>query len=815
MKTAAIYDFVGNIREAFEVTHEKVSCDTNSSSKGANHHILVIDRSGSMYYDIEALKDTVIKILTIGEYDNENTLVSLVSYSSTGDCGVHFSRTPISEVMATGSPYIKEIKKIRATCLTCISQALEKAESLIDDGESTAITLHSDGFANDPSPRHESENIAEICERLSKKNVFVNTIAYSNYSDFVLLSKVANDVSGMCIQANSSKDVYDAIAQSSKALSEGSTNTIEVDQKDSDYLMFVSKDPRKIVGGSNNLTIRGVGEGGVVIRFKKISDTSAINEPNGRLADPIVEFALLAMAKSKLAAGDINYAKYAMMSSMNLTLTEKHSRALTPKQIAEMATDLDQCLFVDGGKGHKYNTKPGLKTDGPSVIELASVLNEVGKDVLINVDKLASTYVRKGLKKIAGKRLPDGCVEEPMVDIEPLSKTPYARMGSVDINRDSATINVTIPKKVKLVSRATRQEIPEVAGILLDNLQDYKRYTIVSDGELNLQSLTVKFATEGAYNQVNSLGFNLGKFNPSSEYDINLSSIPVCPYEFDASGFNFDDISAANIISKILTSLSTGKSAVYSAEQVAALKDYCLSANLYINWPTTNSYADLDQAMQEGKVDSRTSYKVKIGSTTVLNTGKYKSANQFIDRMYTVEIDDNKQKKANMEMFAIPNASFSHKVLSSKIKITNEDLIQKEIYDEILGLAPPNKIAEIDQRCGSSLVRISKERTQLIDSGEFTKVVSDSAKAIKKYESSIWAKNVCPLIFFIGATGLVPEELETEAMTAEELLSSYPTLSMSKTEKDGSFFVAGNKVISVYAEDVRFTVDRKIKTAGQ
>src|SRR5262249_24366694 len=154
--------------------------------KSLAHNIIIVDRSGSMYGDIDPLKETLLKLLTLEEYKRFDLVVTLLSYSSQGDCQVHFQRAPIKDIMQRGSRYQKEIEKIRSTGLTCISLALRLAGSLVKDEELTAITLHSDGYANHPSANAEVKELEKICDELQDRDVVVNTIAYSNSSDFRL-----------------------------------------------------------------------------------------------------------------------------------------------------------------------------------------------------------------------------------------------------------------------------------------------------------------------------------------------------------------------------------------------------------------------------------------------------------------------------------------------------------------------------------------------------------------------------------------------------------------------------------------------------
>src|SRR5207244_12099546 len=105
------------------------------------HSIIVIDRSGSMYRSIEDLKTNLLKLLTLDEYSNSDLLVTLISYSSQGDLTVHFQRTPVTEIMKPNSRSQAEIRNIRAPALTCISQGVQLAASLVKGDELTAIKI--------------------------------------------------------------------------------------------------------------------------------------------------------------------------------------------------------------------------------------------------------------------------------------------------------------------------------------------------------------------------------------------------------------------------------------------------------------------------------------------------------------------------------------------------------------------------------------------------------------------------------------------------------------------------------------------------
>jgi hypothetical protein len=172
-KRFVVYGFDGKPKQHYVVevaTHDASSAAGKKEVK-AGHTIIIVDRSGSMYCDIAALKDMLKKLLTLEEYMNSSMIVSLISYSTSGDCKVHFDRVKVSDVMKAGSKQQAEINRIASSGLTCISQALNVAKGLVRPDEPTAIILHSDGYANDPSVWSEQRQVLSVCEGFRGQNV--------------------------------------------------------------------------------------------------------------------------------------------------------------------------------------------------------------------------------------------------------------------------------------------------------------------------------------------------------------------------------------------------------------------------------------------------------------------------------------------------------------------------------------------------------------------------------------------------------------------------------------------------------------------
>src|SRR5262245_5133156 len=165
-----LYNLLGKPRAYYLVEPDELSRPpADKKSKAVAHSIIIVDRSGSMYGEIERTKDTLLRVLTLDEYSQFNLLVTLISYSGEGDVICHFDRAPIREIMKKGSKYQQDIQRIRTAGLTCISQALRMAAEKVKDGELTAITLHSDGYANDPSATTEAGALIKTCGEMKNQ----------------------------------------------------------------------------------------------------------------------------------------------------------------------------------------------------------------------------------------------------------------------------------------------------------------------------------------------------------------------------------------------------------------------------------------------------------------------------------------------------------------------------------------------------------------------------------------------------------------------------------------------------------------------
>lgn len=818
-----LFNLLGQPRAYYLVEpHELPRDAAKKDAKSVAHSVIVVDRSGSMYSDLPATKETLLKILTLDEYAQFNLLVTLISYSSEGDVKCHFERVPIREIMKKDSKYQQDIKSIRTSCATCISQGLKMASEKVKDGELTAITVHTDGYANDPSATSEATSLLKICDDMKGKDVFVNTLAYGNYTDFRLLSRVANAGSGSCIKAGKIADVYASLYSSTKTLGSSVTPPIEVPlEKGFDYHVFVSRSGGRVNGSAETLSIRGLKteDDAVVYRYRKLSKADY-----DKLADVPTEQtseAVFAFSKGHLAEGNLNTAKYALSSTFDATLVGAHARALTNNQVAAMATDIDALLLTDPGQlaNHTVLDQVPVNKKIP-FLTLINLLDVNRGNFVINRKALTEVYVRRGLKRINGTRDKDtGTVTKPWLETEFVSEDEYLPISSFDVNRNTATMNMMLTRKVKLVPAGGGAPIEQVAGIKLDNLSTFNNYTLVGDGELTVPYLRIKISNKSLFDKLANEGVlevdgqPAAKYDKDQEYTLRLDQLPIVPPFEGTVNLDgvFNELAELKVLSSLCAAHLKEESAELAPEQVEELKKHYLSKSLFLSFPTTNPYAKLEEALSDGSVDTRTSYKIDIGTKSILNLSKLHSANKFLERMYEVTGADGKpMDKPAFEDTLGGDVSYKHKTLSAKTKVTKVDDFMKALFDDFLGLRPNGSAIKILEAVGADkLAAIVKDRAKgkQPDRKAFVEALT-ARKKLEARSEEVFADKLSALVFYVGATGLLPDEVDAKAVSADVLAQKYPDLAFSKDEKEGTFFEVGDTIISVYAKTEYFSRDK-------
>ena len=785
-----LHDFQGNPVSYWFV--KRVDTPQPKVEKTLGHHIVIVDRSGSMYGVMDDTKKMVEKVMTVEEFHNANLLLSLISYSSAGDLTVHFSRVPVQEVNKPGSTHIEQLRQIQATCLTCASQALEEASKLIGE-ETTGISLHTDGWFNDRSPAEEKKRIAGLLKELNKKpNVMLNTIAYGNYSDFNYLAQIANAMSGSSILAKDVKAVYAGLHDTTALLAGRTRPAIPLGIEGADWQVALNLSQKKVNGAATDLTIRGMGENDDlrIYRFSRVVEGtySRSNVPDCDRTEEGLQI-LAAFARTKLAEGKINEAKFALVTMRMPDLLKKHYNALSSNKLALFAQDLDGLMSASPEEFASFNRSDSFGFPHREDLKtLFNFLHHNRDGFAVHMPSFLDGYTRRGIARLEGKFDENGqfipndvaLVEDTTLEEDPL-------------NTSEATINMTTARPAVLMKNG--KKVPRVAGKKLD-LSLMRSYTLVGDGEVLVDKFPIVINDQVVLHRLISDRFIPADTKLNQPVNIELPEFPVVPMAQGAlPAPNSNDLKnyakvllEAKLYAAVLPAEVKGTQE-WTAEQVEELKSFNLTPNLYFSAPTTNHYTDKNAAASQGLIDSYTKYTVSLGNelATDIRSSLW-SANEYLARRFTVKVPNttlelDKEgfiKKPKIEHLRLSDAEVGIKQLSSRTKLTPLDHFVFPIFQDFLLKEMPTLTIEK-----------AKEKLELAE---------HQIEAYEKYFSDF--------SMILGSTGLIPDDWEAEIIPGDNLVERHPDMDMPKAHKEGTFFRVNDIYLGVHPEVAWYTTDK-------
>ncbi|RCJ41362.1 hypothetical protein A6769_00080 [Nostoc punctiforme NIES-2108] len=443
-----------------------------------------------------------------------------------------------------------------------------------------------------------------------------------------------------------------------------------------------------------------------------------------------------------------------------------------------------------------------------SLVELIKIFAEYRNNIIVNIKHLQEHYQRTGVKRIRGVRNENGELLQPWLTTEYIDNAEYVGMGEFQFSRNAATINMLVKRRVKLAKFEDQTPTIEIAGLLVNDLNTFNNYTIVSDGKINVKSLQVKISSKKVFDLLKQKGIlDAEEFDFRAEYTIQLDNLPLVAANSRYSSIDglFDELAEIKVLTSIICAHLKRESDVFIEVQLDEFKKHYLSKNTYINFPTTNEYTDINEALANGTLNSKLSYKIDIGSQYILNLSKLPSANKFLNRMYRFYEKETGEIiiKPSFEMAFNRNLAVRHRLLSSRTKITKVDELMKPIFDDFLGLEQNGIVGDILKKVGAdSLAQLlqDKQAGKQISKEEMVAALTVANKKLEQYAENIYQDKISPLVFYIGSTGLLPDQMEAKAMTADEAAAKYPNLQFSKDEQEGTFFAVGGSIISIYTK---------------
>lgn len=750
-------------------------------SPEVTHHILVVDRSGSMWGDIEKLKQSLEQALAVESAMNGSVETSLISFSTDGDVTLHWSKVTADDVMKLNNPFLGKLRSIRATFLTGISQGLRMALGQVDETQTTGITLFTDGYANSPSSFSENQALdAFVADASQNPRLFMNCIGYRSWCDWPRMTAMANALSGKCVKAATFKDVLDSMRDTQELLAGNVCPAVNIKSLgDGSLLMAINRTTGQVNATRGDLQMRGISESDDVSVYAVLAAEPTYNIPKGVKAlskDDAYLYGAMAIGFASLS--DLRTAKEVLFDSGNKTLWEEHQSAMTPSTLSAMLDDLSG--WVAKGNNEDYemgrNTRPKF-----NLFDLASVLDGLPSKSIGISDEFYEGYRRRSLKRVPGKREEDGTITPPNAELVPNGRV-YIR--GVSFNTSDASVQLETIQDTRLRNLSTGEFVDEIQFINVATIPSFRSYTLISAGERNVERIPLEAYTEQAWKALHPFmvpseiarGFKPGRIVRLELKKFRLDT-DTCPSAEVILQEQLKLQQATARVKALSAMLNKGEASPMSPDQVDALKHFHLSPAMYFSPPTTYHYTDRDEAVEKGEIDSYTRYKVFFGTTGILNKGAFKSGNAFLAKRYKVTDEDgNVAKKPNLQGY-LQGDTYEVKP-PGRGAWADADNLLSEVFDEIL-------LGE----------RLSNE------------AIGQELAAQKEVVGS--AESMCQgLVMEIGCTGLLPSQLESSMTRYEpEDFAKKFGVKLKKAEAEGLFYVADNGlVLSIVPETSWYTV---------
>lgn len=196
----------------FRITNQVTSKDY------VNHHILLADCSGSMYSNMNKLKEKIVQTMQALS-QIPNSYVSVIKYSSHNEASVLISTVKCDDVSyKMNLVYEKVNSGLFANGVTVISEPLEMAitscKSLAGIADKHHIAVFTDGCLVPMkwSSKQEADKCFEVAKICNSNGIFLNAIGFGQYYDREFLNELVEKAgNGEVIHIDHVENYYDVI----------------------------------------------------------------------------------------------------------------------------------------------------------------------------------------------------------------------------------------------------------------------------------------------------------------------------------------------------------------------------------------------------------------------------------------------------------------------------------------------------------------------------------------------------------------------------------------------------------------------------
>lgn len=510
---------------------QTVSSMQEKKTPPKTHHVLVIDCSGSMYYDLPKIRLQLHNRLPslLGEGD----LISLVWFSGRGEFGRLVDRVEVKNLMQLEKLNQAIDRWLQPMGCTGFVEPLQSVKDLLgmeSDGRAVSLLFLTDGCDNEWG----TDQILTATEELQSLVQAASFVEYGFYCNHSLLEKMAETLGGQVVFAEDF-DQYDPVFEQVIKLGAPSKKVEVLLQEEPMFGLVWA------VGENGPQTFK-VDTGKVWVP-ETVSSIHFFNS-DGKLSDDDAAPALQGLSVLALRRQS-KFVKEALSEIGDVRLWNLYSNAFGKQNTYDCAqeflkTSLDHSKLYSEGKSSDLKEDPNAFT----VLDLVHVLQKTSCKV--DLEALNYSRIGKATKTVDGELTEEekAALAEEMSkakspeDLEKVlekGKLLAASKTSVKLKWDNKVLTVgdvvwneTRPNlSIRFFVKGTVElPSPRPAGLPdVFHSFTYRNYTVIKDGLLNIEELPVYLSQEG-WDELRKHGLVQGDWKDELQ-TLNLRKLPL------------------------------------------------------------------------------------------------------------------------------------------------------------------------------------------------------------------------------------------------------------------------------------------------
>lgn len=380
---------------------------------GRTHHLLILDRSGSMYLDLNSAVDQAERVIDrIGDDD----LLSVGWFSGPGQFDM------IVQGAKKGQDVKLLIQKLRSTVgLTVFSEVMAKAASVVElyagIVDQTQITFLTDGNPVTPwSIKEEETRLLDIIRHLNSAELSLtalNTIGFGRYYNRELMVKMSESTEfGVFVHSSRMDEFLDIIDTNIETASGLVSASMSVEPTGKDYEVLYLGDKTASLKSNESISMRRldatrntvyvIGDADSILLNDNAIVPKTISVTNmGDLPPMMYEDFLYAYAHEKYYRGERQVSLDVVVSNLrDRYLADMMMNAFTQEEVASATAALRAAMLSETGRYLNGKAPAGYlpKKDALCVIDVFSILFNGEDTCYLANHPRASSYERIGRK---------------------------------------------------------------------------------------------------------------------------------------------------------------------------------------------------------------------------------------------------------------------------------------------------------------------------------------------------------------------------------------------------------------------------------